>query len=185
LAAIPVGAQGERLLLAYAAQPDGRFSRQDLRFLTAAAVHLGGALARSGRLEELAGERERLGAALETISSRLSHGGKAASDLRREHGELMRAIPERSDEILADAMAAACSLRDKRVQGRKRAEALESIIEAIEMQQEQLRKIGERGSMFRERLEAFMRQVSGSEGEGPAVKEEQERETEREVINVG
>jgi signal recognition particle receptor subunit beta len=185
LAAIPVGARGDRFLLAYAALPDGRFSRRDIRFLTAAAVHLGAALARADRLERLAGESERLEAALERLSSRLSNGGKAASDLRYGHAELLQAIPEGSEEILADAMAAACSLRDKRIQGRKRAEALESIIEAIEMQQGQLRQISEQGARFREQLDAFLHQVSGPGSERPAVEDEQERETEREVLNVG
>lgn len=60
LAAIPVGGDPPRRLVAWAAGPDGRFEEADLRFLDTLAAHLAVGLDKARLYRELAGSRERL-----------------------------------------------------------------------------------------------------------------------------
>jgi len=179
MAAVPVGARGTRLLLAYSALPDGRFNRKDLRFLTAAAVHLGAALQRAGLHEELQVDRDILMEAADSHSAALMRARERVGELERAHAELLRVIPEGTDEMLEKALEAAGELRDKRIQGNRRAEALALIIGTIERMQEQQEQLIGNGARLRERLDCLIRMMQ------PEQEREIERESQNEVLNVG
>jgi signal recognition particle receptor subunit beta len=179
MAAVPVGARGTRLLLAYSALPDGRFNRRDLRFLTAAAVHLGAALHRAGLHEDLQGERDLLKEVADSHSAALMSARERVGELERAHAELLRGIPRRTNDMLEKALEAAGELRDKRIQGNRRADALALIIGTIERMQEQQEQVIGNGARLREGLDRLIRMMQ------PEQEREIERKSQNEVLNVG
>jgi len=185
MAAVPVGARGTRLLLAYSALPDGRFTRRDLRFLTAAAVHLGAALHRAGLHEELQGERNALESSVESHSAVLMKACERAGEIERAYAELLRAVPEGTNEMLAEALEAANELRDKRIKGRTRADALGLIIGTIERMQEQQEQVIDNSARLRARLDGLIRMIEPPAAGEPDKVSEIERDSAYEVLNVG
>jgi signal recognition particle receptor subunit beta len=185
IAAVPVGDEGTGLLLVYAAQPDGRFSRKDLRYLAAVSVHLDAALQRAGSHAGIERDLERQERELDSWSDLLRRLRACAASLESRWNDLHGILTPESDAMLAEALDAVRLLRDKKVQGGKRSEALELIIDAVEQTRDGQRQVAERGERLGEELDVLMCLVAQCDVEQERAESGQERESECEVLNVG
>jgi signal recognition particle receptor subunit beta len=170
VAVVPVESSLPRLMLVYAALPDGAFSKREMRYLETAAGLIGAGLQRADLPRELQGHGEKL------LQIRDGLRDMEAS----QHG-FLRGISHRSQELLADVHDAAVFLRDKRSQGRKRIEALATIIDSVETLQDQQEELICTSERMQERVEMMLRLIDGrreDEVENPDL-------SEREVINAG
>ncbi len=112
VAAVPVGREGQRVLVAYGAQAAAAFEPPDVRFLGSVARHLGAALERARACQDLALHRQRLEDTVvprEPNRSR-TRGSRRAVDRVRE-----RLLGNLSDEMrapLAAIASAAAALKE-------------------------------------------------------------------------
>lgn len=164
VAALPVASNPARLMLVYSQLPDGLFEAMEMRFLAAAAGLIGAGLRQADQSRELRGQGESL--------LRMREGLR---DMEASHHGFLRGASHHSLEMLAEIREAAVFLRDKRSQGRKRAEALATIVDSAETlwdRQEEL--IGTSESM-QEQVARLLRLIEA----------QREDETEEEVCNAG
>ncbi len=164
VAALPVPSHPARLMLVYSQLPDGAFEAAQMRFLSTAAGLVGAGLRQAALGRELRGHGERL--------SRMREGLR---DVEASHHGFLRGISHHSLEILADIRDAAVSLRDRRSQGRKRAEALAAIVDSSETLRDRQEELIGTSARMQEQVETLLR----------LLETQHEDANEEEVCNAG
>jgi signal transduction histidine kinase len=139
--AVPVAATPACVLVAYAAQPDGMFRGEDVRFLDTIAGHLAVGLEKSALHSELEGNREQLEG---TVASRSDELRRAYEGLRRLEQTKDRFLGNLSHEMktpLAAILSSAVCLRDYDVETQERVEMIGSIVRSAEALHELLEEL--------------------------------------------
>ncbi len=135
VAAVPVEADGVRVLLAYAPQPDGGFREQDVRFLATVASHLSAGIEKSRLHEALARHRDRLE---ETVTARTEQLRVAYESLRSLDQMKDRFLSNLSHEMktpLTAILSSGVVLRDYDSSRKEREELSETIVDCAETMQ--------------------------------------------------
>jgi signal transduction histidine kinase/signal recognition particle receptor subunit beta len=131
-AAVPIGGKQQRTLTAYAAQPDGAFGREDVRFLATVGGHLTAGLQKARLHQELASQRDRLE---ESVNARTAQLRRAYDELRGMEQMKDRFLNNLSHEMkspLTAILTSAAFLRDYKSNDEERSEMVRSIIDCSE-----------------------------------------------------
>jgi signal transduction histidine kinase/signal recognition particle receptor subunit beta len=126
------------VMLAYAPQPDGSFSEQDLRFIATVAGHLAVGLEKSRLHAELAGRRDELEVGM---AHRTEELGEAYASLRQMERAKDRFLDNLSHEMktpLTAIISAAHAVRDYKSNAKDRREMAEAIVRSAEVLEKQL-----------------------------------------------
>jgi len=131
-AVVPIEGKQPRSLTAYAAQPDGEFGREDVRFLATVGGHLAAGLQKARLHQELANHRDRL---KEAVSARTAQLRRAYDELRGMEQMKDRFLDNLSHEMktpLTAILSSAVFLRDYKSNPEDRGEMVRSIIDCSE-----------------------------------------------------
>jgi two-component system sensor histidine kinase KdpD len=142
VAAVPVVTDDVRgVLLAYAAQPDGAFSKPDVRFLATVGGHLAAGLEKARLHDKLAAHRDQLE---ETVAARTEQLREAYDSLREMERMKDRFLGNLSHEMrtpLTAILSAAHVVRDYKSSAKERRELVSSILSSAEILQQQLENL--------------------------------------------
>jgi signal transduction histidine kinase/signal recognition particle receptor subunit beta len=152
-AAVPIDSDPPRTLIVYAPDPDGRFERQDVRFLDTVAGHLAVGLEKAKLHAGMEQARERLE---ETVASRTEQLRRSCEELRKLEETKDRFLDNVSHEMktpLTAILTSAAYLRDYNASAKERNEMLASIIRS--------------GEALQRHLETLLRMVNLKADTGP------------------
>ena len=135
---LPVVAQGALTMLVYAAQPDGAFHEEDVRFLVRLASHLEVGLEKAGLYAELDQNRQRLELAVQARTKELQEAYAELRLLELSKDRFLGGLSHEMKTPLTGILSSGIFLRDYGGGPAEREELVETIIKSAEALQKLL-----------------------------------------------
>jgi signal transduction histidine kinase/signal recognition particle receptor subunit beta len=138
VAAVQVEHEGKRVVLAYAARPDGSFEQDDVRFLGSVARHVAAGLDKARAQEDLLTYRERLEQTVATPRQKRRRAGPSRRAVDRIRERFLANLSSEMQAPLAAVTSAATAIRDYRSTAKERKRLAASIVGSAALMQRQL-----------------------------------------------
>jgi len=129
-ACVTMGEKSQHFLLAYATQPDGSFSVEDVRFLKTLGAHLAVGLDRIRLHQEVATHRDELEKKVEQRTAALRRAYEQLREMEQTKDRLLNNLSHEMRTPLTAILGAATFMHDYRSNATQRAELTQSMLES-------------------------------------------------------